>query len=179
MQAPADDRRAATPALLRHKHTGEVVVLENKTSSGDANPAYFKNSGQALGYSVVLDILFPKLSSYEVLYMVYETKNYEYVELPFKKSLLQRALWLQELLIDTQMIDLYESYKTYPMHGEYCYNFFRDCEYLSLCTLSTENLTKPLTQEILDKVEEDSEKYDFTVDFYELVEAQISKGSGE
>jgi len=171
--------RGFVDAVLRHKHTGEVVVLENKTSSGTANQAYFKNSGQALGYSVVLDILFPKLSSYEVLYMVYETKSYEYVEMPFKKSLLQRALWLQELLIDTQMIDLYESYQTYPMHGEYCYSFFRDCEYLSLCTLSTENLTKPLTQEILDKIEEDSEKYDFTVDFYDLVEAQINKGSGE
>lgn len=168
--------RGFVDAVLKHKSTGEVVVLENKTSSGTANSAYFKNSGQALGYSVVLDILFPGLSSYEVLYMVYETKSYEYVELPFKKSLLQRALWLQELLIDTQMIELYESYQTYPMHGEACYDFFRDCEYLSLCTLTTENLTKPLTQQLLDKIEEDTEKYDFNVDFYKLVEAQIAKG---
>lgn len=169
--------RGFVDAVLKHKSTGEVVVLENKTSSGPANQAYFKNSGQALGYSVVLDILFPGLSSYEVLYMVYETKSYEYVELPFKKSLLQRALWLQELLIDTQMIELYESYQTYPMHGENCYDFFRDCEYLSLCTLTTENLTKPLTQQLLDKIEEDSSKYDFTIDFYKLVEAQIAKGT--
>ena len=168
--------RGFVDAVLRHKNTGDVVVLENKTSSGKANPAYFKNSGQALGYSVVLDILFPQLSSYEVLYMVYETKSYEYVELPFKKSLLQRALWLQELLIDTQMVELYESYQTYPMHGENCYDFFRDCEYLSLCTMETANLTKPLTQELLDKIEKDSASYDFTVDFYDLVEAQINKG---
>lgn len=168
--------RGFVDAVLRHKHTGDVVVLENKTSSSKANAAYFKNSGQALGYSVVLDILFPSLSSYEVLYMVYETKSYEYVELPFKKSLLQRALWLQELIIDTQMVELYESYQTYPMHGENCYDFFRDCEYLSLCTLSTENLTKPLTQEMLDKITKDGDSYDFTVDFYDLVEAQINKG---
>jgi len=168
--------RGFVDGVLKHKVTGEIMVLECKTSSGTANPAYFKNSGQALGYSVVLDILFPQLSSYIVLYLVYETKSYEYVELPFKKSLLQRALWLQELLIDTQMIELYESYDTYPMHGENCFDFFRECEYLSLCTLSTERLTKPLTTKIVDKIAEAEKGYDFTVDFYDLVAAQISKG---
>lgn len=171
--------RGFVDAILQHKRTGAIIVLENKTSSGKANSAMFKNSGQALGYSVVLDILYPDLSAYEVLYMVYETRTYEYVELPFKKSLLQRALWLQELLIDTQMVSLYESYGVYPMHGESCYDFFRDCEYLGLCTLSTENITKPLTQQILDKIETDAEAYDFNVDFYDLVESQIAKGTGE
>lgn len=169
--------RGFLDAALQHKVTGEVMVLENKTSSGTANSAMFKNSGQALGYSVVLDQLFPSLSSYTVLYLVYETKTMEYVELPFTKSLLQRALWLQELLIDTQMISLYESYGTYPMHGESCFDFFRDCEYLGVCTLSTENQTKPLTQQILDKIDTDAAAYDFNVDFYDLVEAQVNKGS--
>ncbi len=168
--------RGFVDAVLKHRDTGEVMVLEAKTSSSDANPAYFKNSGQALGYSVVLDILFPSLSSYLVLYLVYETKNYEYVELPFKKSLLQRALWLQELLIDTQVAEIYESYHTYPMHGWNCYDFFHNCKYLSLCTLATKNLVKPLTQEIVDKIEKEKESYDFTVDFFDLVEAQVAKG---
>lgn len=168
--------RGFLDAALRHKETGEAMVLECKTSSGTANSAMYKNSGQALGYSVVLDVLFPRLSSYSVLYLVYETKSMEYKELPFEKSLLQRALWLQELLIDTQQIELYESYKTYPMHGEACFDFFRECEYLSLCTLTTANLTKPLTQKVLDKIAKEEEKYEFTVDFYELVEAQVAKG---
>lgn len=168
--------RGFVDAVLRHKVTGAVMILENKTSSGTANSSMYKNSGQALGYSVVLDILFPQLSSYTVLYLVYETKTMEYVELPFEKSLLQRALWLQELLIDTQMVSLYESYKTYPMHGESCFDFFRDCEYLGVCTLSTENQTKPLTQQMLDKIKIDAKSYDFTVDFYDLVAAQIDKG---
>lgn len=167
--------RGFVDAVLKHKLTGEVLVLENKTSSGTAQPATFKNSGQALGYSVILDRLFPDLSSYEVLYIVYETKSMEFVELPFKKSLLQRALWLQELLIDTQLIDLYESYKTYPMHGESCFDFFRECEYLSLCTLTTENITKPLTTEVVARIAADAEKYDFDIDFYDLVASQVSK----
>jgi hypothetical protein len=169
--------RGFVDAVLRHKTTGDIMVLECKTSSSTAQPATYKNSGQAVGYSVVLDVMFPELSSYTVLYLVYESKSYAFKQLPFQKSLLQRALWLQELLIDTQVIELYESYETYPLHGESCYSFFRDCEYLSLCTLDTANLTKPLTQDILDKIEQDSKRYEFTVSFEELVASQIAKGA--
>ncbi len=168
--------RGFVDAVLQHKETKEIMVLEAKTTSSTAQPAQYKNSGQALGYSVILDILFPKLSAYTVLYLVYESKSYEYKQLPFKKSLLQRAIWLQELLIDTQLIKLYEGYGMYPLHGESCYDFFRDCEYLSLCQLTTANLTKPLTQTIVDEIEESALSYDFTVDFNDLVAAQIAKG---
>ena len=169
--------RGFVDAVLKHKVTGAVVVLENKTSSGTAISAQYKNSGQALGYSVVLDILFPELSAYEVLYMVYETKTFQYVELPFTKSLLQRALWLQELLMDSQVIELYHSYNTFPMYGESCYNYFRECEYLSLCTLDTANLTKPLTSKILKELDESDKGFDFNLDFYDLVQAQVDKAA--
>lgn len=169
--------RGFVDAVLKHRLTGEIMVLENKTSSGTAQAAQYKNSGQALGYSVILDIIFPEMSSYTVLYLVYETKTFEYKELPFKKSLLQRALWLQDLLIDTQIIDMYESYEVYPMFGESCYEFFRECEYLGLCTLSTERLTKPLTKQMLEDIDKAEEQYTFTLDFYDLVEAQVAKGT--
>ena len=168
--------RGYVDAVLKHKETGEILVLENKTTSGTANSTTYKNSGQAIGYSVVLDKLFPDMSSYKVFYLVYESRTRQYVEFYFEKSLLQRALWLQELLIDTKHIELYEDYGTYPMHGESCLDFFRDCEYLGICTLSTENITKPLTEAILEKVE--GEEYMFTVDFFDLVASQIEKGEG-
>jgi len=168
--------RGFVDAVLRHKTTGAIVVLECKTSSGQPNPAHYKNSGQAIGYSVVLDILFPSLSSYTVVYLVYYTKARDYKEFHFEKSLLQRALWLQDLLIDSKHIEVYEAFGSYPMHGESCFDFFRPCDYLGLCTLSTENLVKPLTQAVLDSIEEKEAKYMFTVDFYELVQSQIKKG---
>ena len=166
--------RGYVDGVLRHKETGEILVLECKTTSGTANSTTYKNSGQAIGYSVVLDILFPEMSSYKVFYLVYETKKREYVEFYFEKSLLQRALWLQELIIDTKHVALYEEYGVYSMHGENCLDFFRDCEYLGICTLATENIVKPLTEKILKKIEE--EEYMFTVDFFDLVERQIEKG---
>lgn len=166
--------RGFVDAVLRHKKTGAIVVLECKTASGQPNSAQYKNSGQALGYAVILDILFPKLSSYTVLYLVYYTKGRDFTELPFDKSLLQRAMWLQELLIDSKHIELYEDFQAYPMHGEACFDFFKPCEYLGLCTLSTVRLVKPYTQRDVDA--EEAKSYDFTVDFYDLVEAQIERG---
>lgn len=169
--------RGFVDAVLRHIDTREVLVLEGKTSSIKPDSAQFKNSGQAIGYSVVLDILFPELSSYKVLYMVYYTKAKEYTEMPFTKTLLQRALWLQDLIIETETLELYNKYDSYPMHGENCFNFFRPCEYLGLCTLGLERLVKPLTVEGWEKLQlKESTAYDFTVDFNDLVEAQITKG---
>ena len=148
--------RGFVDAVLQHTLTGEIVVLECKTSSSaNINSASYKNSGQAIGYSVVLDKIFPDYSSYSVLYLVYSTKGKEYTELPFDKSLLQRALWLQDLLLDTKMIELYEEYGSYPIHGESCFDFYRECEYLGLCTLSTERLTAPLTVKVLADIEKD------------------------
>ena len=168
--------RGFVDVVLRHKVTGEVMVVELKTTKFTANPAMYQNSGQGLGYSVVLDILFPDLSSYTVLYLVCETKSKEFKELPFKKSLLQRALWLQELLIECNKIEVYEQYNTYPMHGESCFDFYRECEYLGICTLNTDHITKPLTDKLLEEIEEDHKRYEFAVDFYDLVQQQIDKG---
>lgn len=167
--------RGYVDAVLRHKKTGAIIVLECKTSASEPNSAQYKNSGQAIGYSIVLDILFPEMSSYTVLYLVYSTGSRSYTQMPFEKSLLQRALWLQELLIDTRHIAIYEEFGTYPMHGENCYDFFRECEYLGLCTLTTENLVKPLTEEVLAKI--DKEEYMFEVDFIDLVQSQLDKGT--
>ncbi len=167
--------RGYVDAVLRHKLTGEVMILEDKTTyMREVNPATYKNSGQGLGYSVVLDhIVEDALSSYTVLYLVYSTTLKEFQELPFEKSSLQRALWLNELLIDCKHIDLYEQFGVYPMHGESCFDFFRECEYLGLCTLSTERLVKPLTQKVLDNIEK-KEVYDFTIQFEELIQTQIN-----
>lgn len=168
--------RGYIDAVLRHKVTGVIVVLEDKTTSyKEVNNAQYKNSGQAIGYSVVLDHIFPGLSSYTVLYLVYTTPSKQYIELPFEKSSLQRALWLTELLIECKKIELYEAFGAYPMHGESCYDFYTECEYLGLCTLNTERLIKPLRQSILDKIEK--EKYDFDLNFIDLIETQLEKNS--
>lgn len=166
--------RGFVDLVLRNTKTGEVVVLEIKTSSGNVIHNSYKNSAQAIGYSIVLDWLFPELSSYQVLYLVYKTKEYEYEPVLYTKTYLQRALWIQELLLEVETQELYEKVGVYPMFGESCISkFYRECEYLHICTLPTERITKPLTQKILDTLAE--EKYDVEVSIEDLITAQLKK----
>jgi PD-(D/E)XK nuclease superfamily len=167
--------RGFVDAVLRHKDSGKVIVLECKTTgSATINPATYKNSAQAIGYSIVLDVIFPELSSYEVLYLVYGTKSGEYLPIPFQKTYLQRALWIRELLLDIETIKMYEEAEVYPMHGESCYSFFRECEYLNVCQLSTGYLTKPCTPD-----QEDKTEYQINLTLDDLLTTQLAKAEME
>ena len=168
--------RGFVDAVLQNKLTGEIMVLEVKTTGmSTVNSATYKNSAQAIGYSVVLDHLFPELSSYEVLYLVYKTKQKEFDPLPFTKSYLQRALWIRELLLDIDMISLYEGAEIYPMRGESCFNFFRECEYIYTCTLSTDKLTDKLTPEREAKLLEKQADYKIHITINDLITSQLRK----
>ena len=168
--------RGYVDAVLQHGTTGEVLVLECKTTAAaNVNPAQYKNSAQAIGYSIVLDAIFPTLSSYKVLYLIYQSKAQEFIQLPFAKTYYQRALWIQELLLDIEMIKLYESAQIYPMHGESCYDFYRECEYFQTCTLSTARLTSPLSQEAEQAMDEELAEFQIKVSLTDLITAQLGK----
>jgi hypothetical protein len=174
--------RGFVDAVLRHRITGEILVLECKTTKSKAlNPNKYRNSAQGIGYSIVLDSLFPDWSSYKVLYWVYQSTAGEYTPLPFTKTFLQRALWIRELLLDMEMIKLYEEAEVYPMHGESCVTYSMetekesnvwegDCEYINVCTMSTSALTKKATP-----ADEDKTDYQIVLTLTDLLEAQLSK----
>lgn len=164
--------RGFVDAVLKHKVTGSIIVLECKTSSAyNLNPTDYKNSAQAIGYSVVLDVIAPEVSSYNVRYMVYMTKSCEFKILDFPKSHLQRASWIQSMLIDIESIKLYEQLKVYPMRGESCSSYNRDCEYLNQCTLSNKYITTKLdtTKDI------DSKQYQINLTLMDLLTSQLDK----
>ena len=151
-------------------------MLEVKTTSAtNLNPAQYKNSAQGIGYSVVLDHMFPTLSSYEVLYLVYTTKNFQWNPLPFQKSYLQRAQWIQELILDCEVLAMYEQAGVYPMRGESCYDYYRECQYLQTCTLNTAYLTTTLTAEEEQKYLEKESQYQVRVTVQDLITAQLGK----
>lgn len=169
--------RGFVDVVLRHKQSGEVLVLEIKTSSGSVIANSYKNSAQAIGYSVILDFLFPKLSSYKVLYLVYKTKELEYEPVSYNKSYLQRALWIQELLLDVEIIKLYERTGVFPMHGESCVGrYYKECKYLGTCTLSTSHITSELSEEYTKKLAE--EVYDAEVSLEDLINTQLENTEG-
>lgn len=164
-------------AVLVHSVTGAVMVLELKTTSAQyVSAAMYKNSAQAIGYSIVLDALFPDLSSYEVQYLIYKTKAADYEVMPFMKNYLQRALWIRELLLDIDSIKMYHEAGVFPMHGESCNDFFRECDYFNQCTLATQHLITDLTEEQKGEILESNEsKFQIKLHLNDLIAAQLRK----
>jgi hypothetical protein len=169
--------RGFVDAVLRNKETGEIIVLECKTTwISQVASATYKNSGQALGYSVVLDSLFPGISSYSVLYLVYSTSTLEFICLPFSKTFASRAEWIRSLVFDVEDITRYEEIGFYPKRGESCYSFFRDCEYLNVCNLSTSYLAKPMT-ESKEHIEIAEARYTHRFTLADIIDRQVERNS--
>jgi len=164
--------RGFVDAVLRHKGTGAITVLECKTTGGNAHPAQDKNSAQALGYSVILDVIAPELSSYKVMYLIYQTGDRDYVQMEFGKTYLQRAKWIQDLLLDMEVIKMYEELGDYPQHGQSCFNYFKECKYMEVCTMSTKYLAKPFHENDLDKFE-----YQVNLTLVDLIASQNAKSA--
>lgn len=126
--------------VLVNTTTAKLMVLELKTTSFNTiNEATYKNSDQAIGYSIVLDSLATRLNldskNYTVFYLVYKTGSQEFEPLLFLKSRADRATWLHDMLVDCTILDVYRQQQHFPMRGESCFSFFRPCEYFGICNL--------------------------------------------
>lgn len=164
--------RGFADLILQHVESKKVIVLEGKTFGADIfNPAIYKNSSQALGYSIILDHIFPDLSSYEVLYLIYESKNKEFTPIVMPKTYSQRARWIREIVLNQQTVEIYANNELFPMHGESCISRFgRECEYFGVCHLDDDFLIKKCTKEA-----EDKNDYDVTIELSDLIETQLKK----
>lgn len=146
--------RGYVDLVLVHKFSGQYVILELKTSSANyINPYNYKNSAQAIGYSVVLDTIAPGTTSYGVQYLVYMTKLERFEAFDFPKTFRQRVQWIQDLLWDKkQIVDMeafYGADGVWQVRGESCCDFGKPCEYMDICQLETNRLTLPLDESML------------------------------
>ena len=127
-------------AVLKRKSDGMLTVLELKTT-GNAwvNASSYKNSGQALGYSVVIDTIAAQLgvtANYRVIYLVYKTKDKSYERFDFIKTVKDKLNWIDDMITEVRIMKLYDKRPNYPMHGSSCQSFNRDCQFFGLCNLS-------------------------------------------
>lgn len=169
--------RGFVDILLIHKYTRKFLVIECKTTKTKRfHPAQFKNSGQGLGYSLVVDTISSKLGNkqaeaFDVVYLVWSTSEGEWNELTIEHSHTDRAQWLRNILFDIERISVYEKAGMFPMHGESCYSYFRACDYFDLCQMSDKSLQLDKAKLISDP----DEKYMFHFTLEELINAQTEK----
>lgn len=159
--------------VLEHDFTGEVMVLEVKTTSAVyVKPEQYKNSAQAIGYSIILDHIHKDLSSYKVLYLPYLSKARRYEPMEFTKMFSQRARWISELLLDIDTIEMYRKANLFPMHGESCLSFGKPCQYFGICTMNNSMMARNAPQKT--NSNSGSEIYDYEVTIQELIESQLA-----
>lgn len=151
--------------VLRNKWTGKYAIMENKTTGLQLHDlsCVYQNSGQALGYSIILDqITGVENTEYEVLYFVGQLGSGNGFSprihtLPFPKTLSDRLNWFISLKLDVSSIEEMLSINVFPMRGKSCLQFMRPCSQFGTCNLhGLDEYLPPL---------EDNIVYDFT---YEL-----------
>jgi hypothetical protein len=169
--------RGFIDAVLVDNRSNELIVYENKTTKfRNIHEAVYKNSGQSLGYGLILDIVSQSMgmtlgSSFKVIYGVYKSLEMDWEFMPFMKSHTQRATWIKSLLIDKQLIAERAIDNYFPMHGESCYDFFRPCSFFGICEVSNEKMF-PKGAAIK---KEKKEKYDYQFDIVSIIESQLKK----
>lgn len=159
--------------VLKHRWTGQYFIFEVKTTGlalHDIDPLY-KNSGQALGYSIALDrIVGEKLSSYGILYFVAQLgKDYNPVikVLPFNKTLLDRLNWFMTLGLDVEKLHRMAELNVYPKRGNSCLNYMRPCRHFGVCGLHGMDRQAAFVP--------DKEVYQFQYNMDELVAEHIQR----
>lgn len=159
--------------ILRHRFSNQYVVLEVKHSSSllnDLSPA-FGNSGQALGYSIVLDkIVGESLSDYGVIYFIGQLNakspfDFKFQTLHFNKTLVDRLKWFFTLGLDIKHIEEMQTLKIFPLRGSSCLSWNKPCRYFGTCNLHSFDRPK--------KEEPDENEYQFVYELNELITDHI------
>lgn len=157
--------------VLQNKWSKKYVIFEVKTTGlalHDLDPLY-KNSGQALGYSIAIDrIAGQELTSYGVLYFVGQLgKDYSPTVRIFEypKTLLDRLNWFITLGLDVKRIKEMEELGVYPKRGAACLRYMRPCKHFGTCNLHAFDQPAPFVP--------DKEVYQFEYDLEELITDHI------
>lgn len=161
--------------VLKNKFTGEVMIVELKTTSMNyTREEAWKNSGQGLGYAVVLDHIEP-LSSFRVLYLVCLTKSQTFEPFQFVKFPHQRVRWMQDAVIKCKELALWETEGHYPMEGGACLAYSRPCQFFGICEQEDEALLANDANLRFSHKHILEETYDFDIFFSDLVQSQMAK----
>jgi hypothetical protein len=161
--------------ILRNKFNGRSGVLEVKTTAlnlFDLDPIY-RNSGQALGYSIVLDkILGESQAEYDVIYQVGQLGagngfQPKHSTLFYPKTLSDRLNWFITLGMDVERLHRMLQMNIFPMRGSHCLQYMRPCYHLGTCDLHTLDDYK--------EIEEDKIVYDFVYSLNDVIDEHLRR----
>lgn len=165
----------ALDVVLQHKETKLYAVMDIKyTGSWLPVEGMFYNSGQLLGYSILLDtIVGEKLADYGVLYFVCQDKNKDPKEIQFHtlewdKTIKDRFKWFVTLGLDVERIKRMRELNHFPQRVRSCIRFNRLCQHHGTCGLSIGDTER--------KEETDRYEYQFTFELNDIIKDHLERG---
>lgn len=167
--------RGFVDLVLRNKHTGELAILENKTTGAKtAIEAMYGNSNQSLGYAIVLDKIAPDTSSYYVLHTVYQAGENKWNVFPVVKDAVKRANWLRDMVYTVRTLEMYQEDENFPLNGAGCVAYGKQCYWYGTC----DNPTSVLIPQLPVFEEEPADKYAYVFTIEELLNQQVENFGG-
>ena len=146
--------------VLKNRWNGRYAILENKTTGLDLHDIdpLFKNSGQALGYSIVLDKIAGKESTeYDVLYLVGQLKSRsgggfspEVHVKEYPKTLQDRLNWFISLGLDVSRMEQMLELGVFPLRGNNCLQYMRPCKHFGTCSMQVLDEYKKIPEDIIE-----------------------------
>lgn len=131
---PTTDYQGHIDLVLEERTTGELYVVEVKTSMNAPTPSDWANSFQTLGYNTVLHAYAKGRGvNFNVLYICFATKEREFYPMTFHKSVAARMEFITTLLLDVDTMDKYESHGFWPKRGNNCSAYNKPCYLFGIC----------------------------------------------
>lgn len=165
----------ALDLVLQHKETKLYIVVDVKyTGSWLPVEGMFYNSGQLVGYSILLDtIVGEELAAYGVLYFVCQDKNKEPKELQFHilewdKTPRDRLKWFITLGLDVERIKRMRELNHFPQRVRSCIRFNKLCHHHGTCGLTIGDKERD--------TETDRYEYQFTFQLDDIIKEHLERG---
>jgi hypothetical protein len=155
--------------VLRNRWNGRYAVWDAKTTALqllNVDPLY-KNSGQVLGYSIVLDSIVGKdQAEYDVGYLCAQLGagngfQPKISPLVYAKTLTDRLNWFISLGMDVERLHRMLELNIFPLRGSACLQYMRPCKHFGTCSLHSLDQYR--------KEEEDTIEYQFVFTLEELI----------
>lgn len=163
--------------VLKNRWTGKYAILENKSTGMnllDLDPLY-KNSGQALGYSIILDIIAGQENSqYDVIYCIGKLNSKTsggfaptIIISEYAKTLQDRLNWFIALSMDVNRLEQMLELNVFPMRGDSCLQYMRPCKHFGVCHMQALDSYKT--------IEEDKIDYQFVLNLEEVIAEHMER----
>lgn len=162
--------------VLQNRETGQYGVLEVKTTSArykDVRPMY-QNSGQALGYSIIIDqVAGAEQATFTTPYFVCQDNPSESSVdptihiFPFKWTLVDRFKWFATLKLDIERLNMMDSLGIFPQRSKGCLAFGRTCPHFGTCGLTAADKMRAIP--------EDKNYYQFIYNLEEVIADHVRR----